>query len=263
MQKYDGESTYDPELEERYAFWKHADQILQERDPENLKLLLRNSLAKYPNVSADDVEEGITFMENAHAGQKRQFTGDPYIVHPLQVANIGLHMMAPQEVTATDVNMFLTHDTIEDTETQPADLIEVFNQHMAQGVVALSHTVSNGEKMPIPQYHDQILATHEESPRLWLPYKKAADYIVNANDPRNAAGLKDPFTTFETWQRKSQKKIQEMLSFQDSLPPEEIYLRHLLTEAAAYSRQVKEPHFSMQSFKNNLAQERHRQMPPR
>ncbi|MET0917652.1 MAG: HD domain-containing protein, partial [Burkholderiales bacterium] len=74
-------------------------------------LTLFNSLTGY--LKPEDVarlEAAFHFSEAAHEGQFRK-TGDPYIVHPLAVANIlaELHL-DPQALTAA-----LLHDVMEDT----------------------------------------------------------------------------------------------------------------------------------------------------
>ena len=69
------------------------------------------------NFSLKDVLE---FAAKAHAGQRRKYTGDDYIVHPIAVAELvkehgGSH---PQQSAA------LLHDVVEDTNHTLADMID-------------------------------------------------------------------------------------------------------------------------------------------
>ncbi len=76
------------------------------------------------------------FAEQAHAGQKR-LTGDPYITHPLAVANILIEIQAdPVAVAAA-----LLHDTVEDTKVSIEDIQEQFGEriaHLVAGVTKLT-----------------------------------------------------------------------------------------------------------------------------
>ena len=59
------------------------------------------------------------FAEKAHKGQKRKYTGEPYIVHPLAVAEI----VASVTDDADAICAALLHDTIEDTIITYEDII--------------------------------------------------------------------------------------------------------------------------------------------
>ena len=85
------------------------------------------------------------FSESAHEGQFRR-TGDPYIVHPLAVANIlaELHL-DPQALTAA-----LLHDVMEDTSVTKSEISKKFGKSVAELVDGVSKL-------------DRIeFATHEE-----------------------------------------------------------------------------------------------------
>ncbi|NND69357.1 MAG: HD domain-containing protein, partial [Halioglobus sp.] len=83
------------------------------------------------------VNRAYYYAEQAHDGQFRR-SGDPYITHPLAVANILAEMrMDPQSLKAA-----LLHDVIEDTGVSKAALARQFEDTVAElvdGVSKLTH----------------------------------------------------------------------------------------------------------------------------
>ena len=64
------------------------------------------------------IERAQEFAALKHATQKRKFTGEPYIVHPLAVGELVASIGAPETVVAAAI----LHDTLEDTETSFSEL---------------------------------------------------------------------------------------------------------------------------------------------
>src|SRR3990170_1764734 len=77
--------------------------------------------------------DAYRFSEAAHAGQKRQ-SGDPYISHPLAVAEIlaGWHLDGQALVAA------LLHDVMEDTSVTKDEISDTFGKPVAELVDGLS-----------------------------------------------------------------------------------------------------------------------------
>lgn len=69
-------------------------------------------------MSKNLIKRAKIFATNAHAGQVRKYTGDPYIVHPVNVANI------VKSVKHTDsmICAALLHDVVEDTDVTLNDI---------------------------------------------------------------------------------------------------------------------------------------------
>ncbi|GIW33473.1 bifunctional (p)ppGpp synthetase/guanosine-3',5'-bis(diphosphate) 3'-pyrophosphohydrolase [Meiothermus sp.] len=67
------------------------------------------------------VRAALEFAHVAHEGQKRK-SGDPYIIHPVAVAQI----LAELGLDAETLMAGLLHDTIEDTEVRPEEIEERF-----------------------------------------------------------------------------------------------------------------------------------------
>ena len=79
------------------------------------------------------VETAYQFSEAAHAGQFRQ-SGEPYISHPLAVANILAQWhLDPQALTAA-----LLHDVMEDTSVTKTEISKTFGSPVAELVDGLS-----------------------------------------------------------------------------------------------------------------------------
>ena len=68
-------------------------------------------LSHHPDADLNLVKRAYVFAARMHRGQLRK-SGDPYIMHPLEVANI----VAQHNLDAPSVCAGLLHDTVEDTE---------------------------------------------------------------------------------------------------------------------------------------------------
>ena len=82
------------------------------------------------------IERAYVFSKAAHeaVGQVRKYSGEPYIVHPIEVAGI------VQTVPHTDAMLAaaLLHDTVEDTQVTAADIEREFGTEVAELVGWLS-----------------------------------------------------------------------------------------------------------------------------
>ncbi|KZK16395.1 RelA/SpoT family protein [Meiothermus taiwanensis] len=73
------------------------------------------------DASKAQVREALEFAYRAHEGQQRK-SGDPYIVHPVAVAQI----LAELGMDVETLLAGLLHDTIEDTQVRPEEIEERF-----------------------------------------------------------------------------------------------------------------------------------------
>lgn len=80
--------------------------------------------------------EVFDFARIAHQGQKRKYTGDDYIVHPLSVARI----VEMNEGTLEMQAAALLHDVVEDTVYTLADINALFGHDIATLVQWLTDT---------------------------------------------------------------------------------------------------------------------------
>ena len=73
----------------------------------------------HPGDNVALVEKAYEFARAAHADQKRR-SGEPYIVHPLSVAET----LADLSMDATTISAGLLHDCVEDIEEITVETIE-------------------------------------------------------------------------------------------------------------------------------------------
>lgn len=76
----------------------------------------------------------------AHHGQTRKDNGDPYILHPLRVAERVARAGEPEHVIAAA----LLHDVLEDTTTDPMDILSVAGTEALALVRDLTNTYPRG-----------------------------------------------------------------------------------------------------------------------
>ncbi|PNV79024.1 MAG: (p)ppGpp synthetase, partial [Dictyoglomus turgidum] len=92
--------------------------------------LLRETRGKY---SIENLEKAFLFARNAHAGQKRK-SGEPYIIHPLEVAKILVDLGMDENVVIAG----LLHDVLEDTNLTPEMIEREFNKDILSLVEAIT-----------------------------------------------------------------------------------------------------------------------------
>jgi len=110
------------------------DDIAEFQSPDELyqELILR-VLKYHPSSDISLIEKAYQFSLNAHRDQIRK-SGEPYIVHPLYVANI----LADMELDKETIAAGLLHDVIEDTDLTGADLVAEFGEEVASIVEGLT-----------------------------------------------------------------------------------------------------------------------------
>jgi len=77
---------------------------------------------------SDLVDRAESFAARAHAGQKRKYTDEPYIVHPRAVADLLLEAGLDEEVAAAG----LMHDVVEDCDVSLEDIRAEFGDRVAR-----------------------------------------------------------------------------------------------------------------------------------
>src|SRR5437899_8824162 len=89
-----------------------------------------------PGDNFDMIRRAYIFSAKEHKGQVRA-SGEPYLMHPLEVANI----LAEMKMDATTVSVGLLHDVVEDTLVSLDDVDEMFGSdvaHIVDGVTKIS-----------------------------------------------------------------------------------------------------------------------------
>ncbi|MDF1536310.1 MAG: bifunctional (p)ppGpp synthetase/guanosine-3',5'-bis(diphosphate) 3'-pyrophosphohydrolase [bacterium] len=86
-----------------------------------------------PKADLELINRAYVYSAKAHAGHVRQ-SGEPYLIHPLQVAWI----LADMKMDVSTIAVGLLHDTIEDTDVTREDLIKHFGDEVAYLVEGLT-----------------------------------------------------------------------------------------------------------------------------
>ena len=79
-----------------------------------------------PHAEIPFLEKAYHFSEKVHEGQLRA-SGEPYVVHPLEVAEILTHM----KLDVPSIAAGLLHDTVEDTLTSLEEIKKTFGLEVA------------------------------------------------------------------------------------------------------------------------------------
>lgn len=126
----------------------------------------------------DDITLVLTALKFAslkHRDQRRKSGDVPYINHPIEVADLLWHVGGVRD-TVTIVGALL-HDTLEDTNTTPEEIFNLFGEQ----VLTLVEAVTDDESLP--KYERKRLQI-EKAPYKSLRAKqlKLADKICNVYD---------------------------------------------------------------------------------
>lgn len=87
---------------------------------------LETIISRLNSENRDLIIQAFNFAFNAHINQKR-VNGEPYIVHPLEVA----YILSEMNLDVNTIIGGLLHDVIEDTEFTYLDITEVFGEQVA------------------------------------------------------------------------------------------------------------------------------------
>src|SRR3990170_3654917 len=111
----------------------------------------------HPDADLDILRKAYIFSAVEHKGQVRA-SGEPYLVHPLEVANI----LAEMRMDPICVAVGLLHDVLEDTLTTAERLQEYFGPdvlHIVEGVTKISKIpYATSEERQAETYRKMLLA---------------------------------------------------------------------------------------------------------
>src|ERR1700678_2199140 len=102
---------------------------------ERFEELLATVLANRPSEDLAPIRKAWEFCVHYHQGQLRA-SGEPYIIHPLEVAEV----LAEMKLDATAIAAGLLHDAVEDTPVTSAEIATAFGEqvaHIVEGVTKI------------------------------------------------------------------------------------------------------------------------------
>lgn len=101
-----------------------------------LETICKTIQGYFPDANIEMVKKAYEYADKAHADQKRS-SGDPYIIHPTEVAQI----LADMRLDLSSICAAFLHDTVEDTNVTLEEISKEFNPDVAtlvDGVTKLS-----------------------------------------------------------------------------------------------------------------------------
>jgi GTP diphosphokinase / guanosine-3',5'-bis(diphosphate) 3'-diphosphatase len=128
-----------------------------------------------PDADLELLRRAYVFSALEHKGQVRH-SGEPYLIHPLEVADI----LADMKLDVVCVASGLLHDVVEDTLTTIERIRETFGEdiaHIVEGVTKISAiTFSSSEERQVENFRKMLLAMVDDIRVILL---KLADRLHN------------------------------------------------------------------------------------
>lgn len=148
----------------------------------------------------DRLQQAIDFATKAHGDQKRKYTNEPYITHPIAV------MQMIQQVSHTEEMLMaaVLHDVVEDTPVELAEIDEKFGSTVAGYVKGLTD-------ISIPT--DGNRATRKEIDRKHIADQKAEVHTIKLADLiHNTESIEKHDPNFYKVYRQEKIKLLEVLT---------------------------------------------------
>ena len=119
--------------------------------------IIAKAREKKPNFNEEKVRKAYEFAKKEHGDQCRR-SGEPYIIHPLEVA----YILAELEMDEDTICAALLHDVVEDTPVTNKDIEDMFGTSVAEmvaGVTKLnSLSYSSAQERQVEDYRKMFLA---------------------------------------------------------------------------------------------------------
>lgn len=138
------------------------------------KRLLRSIKVEIDEVDSQNIRKAYEMAVEAHSQQRRK-SGEPYILHPIEVARICAEEI---RLGPTAIISALLHDVVEDTDVSLKDIHDIFGERIAlivDGLTKLDGVYNAGN--PQAENFKKVLTTLVEDVRVALI--KMADRLHN------------------------------------------------------------------------------------
>lgn len=207
--------------------------------------LINTYLASPHRKKVDVIEKAFKFARQAHAGVRR-LSGEPYIMHPLSVAQI---VCGEIGLGSTSICSALLHDVVEDTDYTVEDIRNIFGPKIAQivdGVTKISGGIFGNQASAQAETFKKLLLTMSDDIRVILI--KISDRLHNMRTLGSQLPAKQYKITGETLyiyaplaNRLGLNKIKEELedlSFRYEQPEQYALISAHLSEVSGHLQEV-------------------------
>lgn len=207
--------------------------------------LVDTYLASPHRKKVDVIEKAFNFARQAHAGVRR-LSGEPYIMHPLAVAQI---VCSEIGLGSTSICSALLHDVVEDTDYTVEDIRNIFGPKIAQivdGVTKISGGIFGNQASAQAETFKKLLLTMSDDIRVILI--KISDRLHNMRTLGSQLPAKQYKITGETLyiyaplaNRLGLNKIKEELedlSFRYEQPEQYALISGRLSEVSGHLQEV-------------------------
>ncbi len=124
---------------------------------ERFRALLKTIKANRPTEDTAPIQKAWEFCVHFHEGQMRA-SGEPYIIHPLEVAEV----LSEMKLDATAIAAGLLHDAVEDTPVTSEEISTAFGEqvaHIVEGVTKIEKIqFANREERQAENVRKMLLA---------------------------------------------------------------------------------------------------------
>ena len=155
---------------------KHKEKVEEEMIEQAFQQLLNDYLATKHRKRIEIITKAFNFANQAHKGIKRR-SGEPYIMHPLAVAQIVCNEIG---LGSTSICAALLHDVVEDTDYTVEDIENIFGPKIAQivdGLTKISGGIFGDRASAQAENFKKLLLTMSDDIRVILI--KIADRLHN------------------------------------------------------------------------------------
>lgn len=155
---------------------KDKEKVEEEMIEQAFQQLLNDYLATKHRKRIEIITKAFNFANQAHKGIKRR-SGEPYIMHPLAVAQIVCNEIG---LGSTSICAALLHDVVEDTDYTVEDIENIFGPKIAQivdGLTKISSGIFGDRASAQAENFKKLLLTMSDDIRVILI--KIADRLHN------------------------------------------------------------------------------------
>lgn len=165
---------------------------MEDRNP-SIDDVLKLAKSKNSRIDTDIIKKAYLYAKAKHQNQKRK-SGEPYIIHPLNVA----YIVAGMGLDSSTISAALLHDVVEDTDAVYENIEKLFSKEIAEiveGVTKIAEAFSSAEERQAENYKKLFIAMEKDIRVILL---KIADRLHNVKTLKYLPREKQKYIAKET-----------------------------------------------------------------